>query len=36
MSYLYFILGIIGWTITPIVILAYAFWPRDSKEKSIP
>lgn len=27
MSHIYLVLGIIGWTITPIVLLAYAFWP---------
>lgn len=28
MSHIYKVLGIIGWTVTPIVLLAYAFWPR--------
>lgn len=43
MSHLYLVLGIIGWALAPIVILAYLFWPRmpqdlpvDSKQKSIP
>lgn len=43
MSHLYLVLGIIGWTIAPIVLIAYALWPRnaqelppDSKEKSFP
>lgn len=37
MSHLYFVLGIIGWALTPIVILMYCLWParrvmpRDSK-----
>jgi hypothetical protein len=42
MSRIYFILGVIGWVLTPIVLLAYAFWPRktaqhgDSKQKTFP
>ncbi len=32
MSYVYFILGVIGWTITPFVLIAYALWPRDAQE----
>lgn len=43
MSHIYFVLGVIGWILTPTVILAYAIWPRgsassaaDSKQQTFP
>lgn len=32
MSHIYFVLGVIGWSITPVVLLAYLLWPRESKQ----